>query len=386
MKQNQKTIYDLFPENSRVLLTGSGKEFVQRIGEDVIRKAVLGVLKGENLRTQTEYLTRSRISQINTALIVLYLHGLLTVDGFSENLSSYASAQLRHAKKTDNAAIWPAQWFLGLTGKSVQNVLKSDHDALTDYISSFESTLQSSVEKSESEFGKLKATMGFIENQKTGQMVELSWKEILQLTTAIGAQTLTIRGSDKSLYGKLFEKLILGSVLSILGFTRTEPPSNNPNIMKKERLFWLSDSSDNRESDATLLYKAWKMVRFDIGFIGPGNSEISKDKLSRFSAEQNIQGQKTYSKTFIIVDRLPTTGKTEAAANAIGAEIIQMSMKFWPKELAFKLHKTTGIDYPIMHLPDSEISNYLESELSKLNILDFIGNLKLTPTSNSEDC
>ena len=99
MKKNPKIIYDLFPENSRVLLTGSGKEFVQRIGEDVIRNAVLGVLKGENLRTQTEYLTRSRISQINTALIVLYLHGLMTIDEFSENLSTYASDQLRHAKK-----------------------------------------------------------------------------------------------------------------------------------------------------------------------------------------------------------------------------------------------------------------------------------------------
>ncbi len=38
-----------------------------------------------------------------------------------------------------------------------------------------------------------------------GKKLELDWDGITRLTTAIGSQTLTIRGSDKSIYGKLFE-------------------------------------------------------------------------------------------------------------------------------------------------------------------------------------
>jgi hypothetical protein len=63
----------------------------------------------------------------------------------------------------------------------------------------------------------LALTLGIVENGK-GKQTPLTWKDITRLTTAIGSLTLTIRGSDKSIYGKLFERLILGSVLSILGF------------------------------------------------------------------------------------------------------------------------------------------------------------------------
>ena len=44
----------LFPTASRELLSGTGKQFIERIGVEAARRAVLGVLAGENLRDQTE--------------------------------------------------------------------------------------------------------------------------------------------------------------------------------------------------------------------------------------------------------------------------------------------------------------------------------------------
>jgi hypothetical protein len=71
--------------------------------------------------------------------------------------------------------------------------------------------------------------------------------------------------------------------LHILGFEYVTPPPH-----KTSRVFWLSSREERRESDATLLYEAGKGVRFDIGFIGRGNPEISLDKVSRFEREISL--------------------------------------------------------------------------------------------------
>lgn len=161
---------------------------------------------------------------------------------------------------------------------------------------------------------------------------------------------------------------MLGSFLSILGFERVNPATNS----KTENVFWLSDSSDFRESDATLLLSPGKLARFDIGFIGPGNSEISKDKLSRYAREIEREGTKYNSVTFIVVDRLPQTGKTQQAAKEIEAEIIQMSMQFWPKVLAERLGTRLGFQHELQKMPESEIADYLERKLAPVAIEDFL--------------
>jgi len=62
------TLDELFPEGGRVLLTGGGKEFVERLGAA--------------------------------------------------------------GKKRDKASTWLAQWLIGLTHKQVQNVLRSDPEGI----------------------------------------------------------------------------------------------------------------------------------------------------------------------------------------------------------------------------------------------------------------
>jgi len=361
------TLNDLFPDGGRVLLTGGGKEFIERIGIEAIKQAIHNVMMGENLRTQTEPLSRRRIGITSGAVVSLFANGFLQVKDFSEIMSEMAIEQISTSRKNDKASIWIAQWLIGLTGKSVQNVLRSNRNATRDYITDFEDAIEEAAESCRQQFGKLSMTLGYAEDKK-GRRVEMDWKDIARLTTAIGCQTSTIRGSDKSMYGKLFERLILGAFLTILGFERVNPATNR----KTEGVFWLSDSSDLRESDATLLFKPGKLARFDIGFIGVGNSEISKDKLSRYARELEIAGGKSSSITFIIVDRLPKTGKTEMAAKQIEAEIIQMSMQFWIRELARKLGNRLGIIHELQKMSDDEIGDYLERQLEKIPVQEFL--------------
>ncbi len=364
---DQMTIGELFPADSRLLLTGGGKEFIERVGVEAARQVVLSVMQGENIRTQTEPLSRRRIAQVTGAMVSLFATGLLQREDFTEQLSTLAIQQINSSRRNDNASIWPAQWLIGLTGKSVQNVLRSDPAAREAYISDFEAAVEEAAEKCRAEMGSLEMTLGYVQH-KSGRKAALDWKAITRLTTAIGSATLTIRGSDKSIYGKLFERLILGSFLSIMGFERVNPLTNT----KTEKVFWLSDSSDLRESDATLLISPGKLARFDIGFIGPGNSEISKDKLSRYAREVERDGTKHNSVTFIVVDRLPRTGKTNQAAKELEAEIIQMSMQFWPKMLAERLGERLGYQHALQTMPDADIRAYLEQSLASVAIQDFL--------------
>lgn len=374
------TLNDLFPQSSRLLLTGGGKDFIERIGIEAAKQVVLGVLTGENVRTQTEPLTRRRIAQLSGAMAALFINGHSKDGAFTSHLSELAVQQITTSKKNGAASIWPAQWIIGLTGKSVQNVLRSNSEARKAYIQEFEKAIQEAAETCRTEIGDMTMTLGFKED-KYGSRSELNWHDVTRLTTAIGSLTLTIRGSDKSIYGKLLERLVLGSVLSILGFQRVSPSTNT----RTERVFWLSDSTDTRECDATVLLAPGKLARFDIGFIGPGNSEISKDKLSRFAREIEHSGLNYASHTFIIVDRLPNTSKTRLAAEKINAEIVQTSMQYWPKELAQRLSNHFDYRHELQNLPDDRITTYLADKLKSIPIQEFLQGVTLDDLQNNTE-
>ena len=349
------------------MLTGGGKEFIEKLGVEAAKQVVLGVLKGANIRSQTEPLTRRRVALVSNAMISLFTEGWLRDADFTENLSDLAVQQIVGAKKSDNAAMWPAQWLIGLTGKSVQNVVRGRPEARDLYLKDFELAIQDAAERSAIDFGATNLSLGFIEDE-AAERRPLTWLDLTRLATAIGCATLTIRGSDKSTYGKLFERLVLGVVLTILGFEHIPGPTTP----KLERVFWLSDSSDTRECDATIRFKANKLVRIDIGFIGEGNPEIVKDKLTRFSSEMEHGGVMARSKTFIIIDKMPKTTKTEDAAAKSGTEVIQMSMKFWPLELAAKLGHYLGVEFDIQDLEEEEIEDYLARQIAPIKIQDFL--------------
>lgn len=344
------------------LIGSRGVDVLKRIGVEEVKRVVADVLCGVNLRDSTEILTRRRIGMLNAATLVLFLHGIMASKKFIDKLPSIAVEGLRgHPAKQER---WLLQWILGLTTKGVQNILRdSASGALDTYQAKFDTTNKDIVQRCIKEFGVIAGSIQLDGEQK----VPLSWDFLLHLFCTIGSQTLAIRGSEKSTYGKLFERLVLGSVLQVLGFKHVKPP-----LQETKNVFWLSNRIGTRESDAAVLCGPGQAVRFDIGFIGRGNPEISKDKVSRFERELEVAGEKHFCATIVVVDRIGERSKIQEQVKAINGTIIQMSMSYWPKLLAQALRLKVGYRHRICDMPDSQVEAFLRKEAGKVKIESFV--------------
>ena len=356
---------DLLGPEALNLLAGRGVDLIEQVGMDVVRDIILDIFIGKNLRDSTEILTRSRIVALNIALTSFFLKGAIRSPDFIEKLPSLAADTLARERlsKSDR---WLANWLLGLTAKSVQNVLRDDRALIENYQHLYVQTCKDIIGKNKDVYGELSGTLKLGDEGEA----QIDWLFMVYLLNAIGSETLTIRGSEKSSYGKLFEKLVLGSLLSILGF-RYEASKEID-----EGAFWLSTQEDKRESDATLLYELGKGVRFDIGFIGRGNPEISLDKVTRYGREEEIQGTHWYMATIIIVDRLGRNSRVERMARGVGGEIVQMSAAFWPQVVARLLEeKLEGYQHELANMEQKLIEEYLRAKLKTVPLDSFIRNL-----------
>lgn len=353
---------DLMPQLAQEVLGERGIDLVRRIGVDVVRQVIFDVLCGRNLRDSTEMLTRRRIAMLNAATLVMFLRGVHSVRDFIANLPEAAAEQLKRARSRNER--WVLQWVLGLTDKAAQNVLRDEFAALEAYRTKYVAACQEIIAACESNFGTLSGNATL----SSGEKAVLNWEFVFHLLSTVGAQTLAIRGSEKSIYGKLFERLILGSVLHILGFRLVSPP---PDLEDFDRVFWLSSRAEKRESDATALIGAGKGVRFDIGFIGRGNPEITLDKVTRFEREIELGRQKWYLATFIIVDRIGEASRVKELARRVRGTIIQMSMSYWPQVLAQELRQV-GYQHELARMPVSRIEDYLRKKLAAAPIENFL--------------
>jgi hypothetical protein len=361
-KPDVSSLSELMSPATLKLLSASGSDLIRQVGLEVVRGVVLDVLTGRNLRDSTEVLTRRRIATLNLATVNLFLQGATRSENFANQLPHLAADILTH-KRLTKAEKWLAQWALGLTDKAVQNVLRDNPDALTEYRDRYIETCREVIANHEQTYGKLSGVL------KLGSKVsaEVNWLLMTYLLNTIGAQTLAIRGSEKSAYGKLFEKLILGSLLHILGFKHVIPPPE-----QFERVFWLSSREERRESDATLLYEAGKGVRFDIGFIGRGNPEISLDKVTRFEREISLGRSRWYMATIILVDRIGANSRIERLAQEVKGTIIQMSAGYWPQQVAQELHRVLGFEHQLVNMEQAHIEEFLRHELGQVPLEDFI--------------
>ena len=369
MKPSSLLVASFLPKSFEALLESKGANFIKRAGTENVRKVVVDVLCGNNLRASTEQLTRLRLGKINAATLMVYLRGLQVAKDFSRQIPQMAFDNLsRRASKPEKAL---SQWMIGLTGKSFQNVLHDDQEQLRKYTESFADNLNRLAAETTKEEGELQCRIRLTNGKET----LLDWHDMLSLFCTIGSQTLAIRGSEKSTYGKLFERLVLGSVLAALGFEQTGYPPT-----KTEKVFWLSSKMGEREADATLLVGPGQAIRFDLGFIGRGNPEITKDKVSRFEREMEINEQKFHSATCIIVDRIGEGSSLQEHAQRAGAKVIQMSLSLWPKDLArwlfdnFK-HKSDILDCPAAELPD-----FLKKRLIAISFESFVQGLTVSDT------
>ena len=358
----------LFPSEFIALLNATGKQFIERAGQDLVRHATTQILLGHNVRTQTEPLTRQRIAEVSGALLTMFERGARTVPAFYDRLPALAIAAPAVSKSDVVLPPRVRHWLMGLTGKSVQNVLRSDKGSLDGFAESFDKAILAAADQLESMLGPLQMSLNVGGHQSRNAISQLSWREALRIMTTVGCAELAIRGSDKSRYGKLFERLVLGSVLTILGFTL------DTSGKKKRKAFWLSDTSGDRECDATLIVEPGRVARFDIGFIGIGNPEIVRDKLSRFAREVERGERNSSSTTIVIVDRYPTGPRANSRqlAEQSGAVLVQMSMSFWPRELATALLERFNYRHPLAGAADREAEQLIRRGMKTVDVLSFL--------------
>jgi len=354
---------ELMSPEALQLLSASGTDLVKQIGIDVVRGIVLDVLTGKNLRDSTEVLTRRRIAALNLAMIRLFMQGATLSNDFAAQLPHLATHLLTtgHLSKTDR---WLAQWVLGLTDKAYQNVLRDNPVALAGYRDQYIEACRNVIASNTRDYGEIRGQLAL----DSGVKAEVNWLFLTYLLNTVGAQTLAIRGSEKSAYGKLFERLILGSLLHILEFEHVVPPPP-----RFDRVFWLSSQGEKRESDATLLYEPGKGVRFDIGFIGMGNPEISLDKVTRFEREIEMGRSRFYMATIILIDRIGRNSSIEGLAKRVDGTIIQMSASYWPQQVARVLNQTFGLKHALVDMQQDLIGDFLRDKLAQVPLEDFIG-------------
>jgi len=362
MKNKNPLLHKSIPPIGKKLIKYTGKEMINRIGQDVIKNVVTSILCGGNVRALTESLTQRRLLISNASLFMTYLKGTKLFENFDEDFTSIISNELLKNNLTSEDKIF-LQWFLGLTGKGIQNVLRSDPEGVKRFLDEFNGGFKKITMDLEKEFGELESNIKINNDNYL-----LKWPNLLRIFYAIGTQTLALRGSEKSMYGKLFEKLTLGSLLSILDFELIGPDNTN----KTNKVFWLSQQKEKRESDATLLYKSGVGARFDIGFIGPGNSEISLDKVSRFEREMEHGRQLHYMSTIILVDRIGEGSRIVEMAKQINGNIVQMSMAFWVKEVALILNEKMKFQHQMVELPNKKSIDYIKNKMKNIDITKFI--------------
>jgi len=354
---------ELISQKELSLLSASGSQLVEEIGLDIVRGVVLDILRGKNLRDSTETLTRRRIATLNLAILELFVKGTAKSKNFVEQLPETATDILTKGKLSKSER-WLAQWMIGLTDKAFQNVLRDDPQAIAEYRDKYIQICRDIIDIKKLDKGSLTGEITINGKQKA----QINWLWITYFLNTIGAETLAIRGSEKSAYGKLFEKLILGSLLHILGFKQITPPPQ-----EYEKVFWLSSRNQKRESDATLIYNLGQGVRFDIGFIGRGNTEISLDKVTRFEREISLNRSKFFMATIILVDRIGTKSKIEGLAKELKGTIVQMSAGYWIKQVAEVLNESIGFKHEILRMTDKETEKYLRKAIKTVPIEQFIG-------------
>lgn len=348
----------IIPKKLSQLSKLSKDELIENLGSDPFRETVIDICLGLNVRSFTEILTRERLVQSNAALWEFFIANKR--EGISPfDLINIARNKLLSSKiPTKEKAVY--QWLTGLTNKSIQNVLRknedvADFDNLTqDTLNILKKEAQNSVQ---------------IQNQTyiTDSDVSFSAEEISWIFLVMGQQTMTIRGSEKSLHGKYFEKLVLGSVFQVLGL----PLLHEKNTAQNG--FWLSSQDAiSRESDATIIYNS-KGIRVDIGFIGPGNSEISLDKVSRYRKHDEIAGKKHAMSTIVIVDTIGDRSKIRELAEGIEGTIVCMSDNDWVSQLSKLISNKLGTVNPLANVNTyEELEVYLRDKMKGINLEELI--------------
>lgn len=354
------SVFDYYGKIGIENMKGSKQSFINREGITKIKDIVRDILTGKNIRDYTEFHTQKRLANSYAALLKLYIDGVGEYTGKTEKYADYVMRDYIAADNDDKRKL--DLWLLGLTKKGLDNITR---DNIVDYQAAFSDSMDGIVKDLEKDFGPV---TGFIE--MNGKKMDLDWNVLALMLMATGAQTLTIRGSEKSTNGKLFEKLILGSLLSIMGFRYSKKPPAK--INEEEKVFWLSHMDENeREIDATAVYHG-KAVNIDIGFIGKGNPEITLDKVSRFGLQKEIGGISHEMRTIIIVDTVAAGSDLINKAKLLHGHVFQMKNEDWTVAFAKVLCDMMEMKHELAVKAVEKLEDYFEKKLKETDIAQFI--------------
>ena len=179
----EQKISKFIPKIGESLALYKGKEVLERIGESIVKEVVVSILCGGNVRALTEGLTRRRLALSNAALLVTFLKSYNHIDNFIKKMPEIVKNELITRISSEKKMF--LQWFVGLTGKSIQNVLRSNAGEYDKYIENIEKSLKKSIDSCKVDFGELRGKL-----ELNNVACSVDWPFILYLFTAIGAQTL----------------------------------------------------------------------------------------------------------------------------------------------------------------------------------------------------
>ncbi len=354
------SIYDKYSEVGKNNIKATRDDFIEALGDDNIKEIIVKVLLGGNVRDITEFITQRRLMNSYAALIELFANITTDHDDVDE-YANYVTNDLQRAKGDEKII---DLWLLGLTKKGLDNIVRSE-DNIRDYKRKYTDSMKDIITDFTVSYGNL---TGILEHDNV--KLELSWDRLMRLMLAAGSQTLSIRGSAKSMNGKLFEKLVLGSLLVSVGFEYIpEPPDT---IDPGKRLFWLSHMDENeRETDATVVYGG-QAISIDIGFIGKGNPEITLDKVTRFGSYKQIGGIDHDMSIIIIVDTVADNSDLFNKAARVNGHVFQMKKEDWTISFANQIKEIFDIDNELASLSLDELESFFLETLKDVNIRRFL--------------
>ncbi|SEA91050.1 CfrBI restriction endonuclease [Alistipes timonensis JC136] len=227
-----------------------------------LRMLTYHLLRGQNYRLVTEKNTKDKL-----LLTYVWLSDIVNdaKNEYGENWQTELVSDLFSIRSRTPEQKNLLYWLIGLTAKTSVNLGVSTRD-----IPSVMTDLLAHVKSLFDQIGR--------QNQ-----IDDTW-----LLLMAGSATLNIRGSEKSKIGKVLEKVMIRSILSILGLVE------NVN-------FWINIDRDlevDREADAEIATNRGR-IRVEVGLISSGNQEVTEDKISRVGRNGIILFDKVGQRTRI---------------------------------------------------------------------------------------
>jgi len=289
--------------------------------ETALRNAVVHLLMGKNYRLLTENNTKGKL--LTTYLWLSKLREQAIKEYGEEWIKDFFQTTYNKKKKPKEISDL-LSWILGLTNKTATNlgISKKEYpDVLINTLDFFHNL--------------------FKENDN------LQFKSDAWLLMMAGSATLTIRGSQKSKIGKLYEKVFIKSALTILG-------------LEENKNFWVNIDRDDeveRESDAEVETKRGR-VRIEVGLIAPGNQEVIEDKIGRVGKNG-----------IIVFDKLGIGTRVYETASLENVKLIQIRNNNPLIDLYRHLNKLTRVE---LIVPSEEEKDLIEAvEMLPNNIFQY---------------